>query len=99
KSYRPRQSTVDKLTIIFNAICDMNWMLGEFLYHTFQTKDKSRLDIKRTTQHAMYATHFLQGEMLYSVGTILECWYLSSDGRVHEALVEDVPMYSTTSIY
>jgi hypothetical protein len=36
---------------------------------------------------------------LYSAGTILECWYLSSDGRVHEGLTEDVSMYSTTSVY
>ena len=99
KSYRPRRTTADKLAIIFNAIRDVNWTLGEFLYHTFQTKEKSGLDIKRTTQHAMYATHFLQGETSYSVGMILECWYLSSDGHVHDGLAEDVSMYSTTSDY
>ena len=99
RAYGPRRSTADKLAIIFNAIRDVKWTLGEFLYHTFQTKDKNGLDIKRTTQHAMYATHFLQGETSYSVGTILECWYLSSDGRVHEGLAEDVSLYSTTSVY
>jgi hypothetical protein len=47
----------------------------------------------------MYATNFLQGKTSYSVGTILEYWLLSSDGRVHEGLAEYVPMYSTTSVY
>ena len=64
-----------------------------------QMKDKYGLDIKRITQHAMYTTHFLHGKTSYSVGTILECWYLSSDGHVHEGLAEDVSLYSTTFVY
>jgi hypothetical protein len=66
KTYRPRRSTADRLVLIFDAIQDVKWTLGDFLYHTFQTKDKSGLDIKRTTQHAMYTTNFLQGKTSYS---------------------------------
>ena len=52
QSYGPRRSTTDKLATVFNAIRDANWMLGEFLYYTFQTKDKNGQDVKRTTRLA-----------------------------------------------
>ena len=78
QSYGPRRSTADKLATVFDAIHEVNWTLGEFLYHAFQTKDKNGQDIKRTPQHSMYATHFLQGHTAYTPGMILECWYCSS---------------------
>ncbi|KAF8158056.1 hypothetical protein B0H34DRAFT_797474 [Crassisporium funariophilum] len=99
QSYGPRRSTADKLATVFNAIRDANWTLGEFLYYTFQTKDKNGQDLKRTTQHSMYATHFLQGQTTYTPGIILECWYNSPDGRVHGQLAQEVPMYATTLVY
>ena len=73
-------------------------VLHTFSYTPRNTMEKSGLDIKRTTQHAMYTTHFLQGETSYSVGTILKCWCLSSDGRVHNGLADNVSLYSTTSV-
>ena len=99
QSYGPRRNTTDKLATVFNAIRDANWTLGEFLYYTFQTKDKNGQDVKRTTQHSMYATQFLQGQTTYTPGIILECWYHSADGRVHGGLAQEVPMYATTPVY
>jgi len=99
QSYGPRRSTADKLAAIFDAIRDVNWTLGEFLYHTFQTKDKDGQDMKRSHQHSKYATHFLQGQTAYTPGIILECWYHSPDGRVHGGSGQEVSMYATTPVY
>ena len=88
RAYQAWRSTTDKLRNIFEAIRDVNWTLGDFLYYTFQTKDKSGREVQRTIQHSMYATNFLQGWTAYTPGIILECWYRSSDGRVPGALTQ-----------
>jgi len=67
--------------------------------YTFQMKDKSGQDVKRTTQHSMYTTRFLQGQTTYTPGIILEHWYHSADGHVHGRLAQEVPMYATTQVY
>ena len=70
----PRNETIDlgksvpeKLACIFAALLDVDWSLGDFLYFTFQMKDKDETDLKHSSQHAMYARNFLQGRTNYMI--------------------------------
>jgi hypothetical protein len=99
RTYRPRKSVPDKLVAIFTALQEVDWTLGDFLYFTFQTKDNDGKDLKRSTQHAMYATNFLQGRTSYTPSMILELWFHSPDGRAPVEMSHDVPMYSLEHVY
>lgn len=99
RKYRPRKSMPEELAGIFTALQEVDWTLGDFLYFTFQTKDRDGKDLKCSTQHAMYATNFLQGCTTYSPSVILELWFCSPDGWVPVEISHDVPMYSLEHVY
>ncbi|PPR02512.1 LOW QUALITY PROTEIN: hypothetical protein CVT26_011996 [Gymnopilus dilepis] len=97
KAYTPRRSPADKLAVIFAALQNVNWNLGEFLYYVFLTKDEEGKDISRSTQHSMYASHFLRGTTEHTVSTILKLWFRSADGRSTSSDLSE--MYSTSVKY
>ncbi|PPQ76949.1 hypothetical protein CVT26_007946 [Gymnopilus dilepis] len=97
KPYTPRRSPADKLAVVFVALQDVNWNLGEFLYYVFLSKDEDGKDVSRSTQHSMYASHFLRGTTELTVSTILKLWFKSPDGRSTSSDLSE--MYSTSVKY
>src|SRR5260221_9327415 len=62
-------------------------------------KDKDGKDVKRSVQHAMYATNFLQGRTNYPPATILELWFSSPDGRVPVHMSQHSDVFIRTRVY
>ncbi|KIJ09313.1 hypothetical protein PAXINDRAFT_52429, partial [Paxillus involutus ATCC 200175] len=74
--YSDRRSSEQKLTVIFQAIKDANWTLGDFLYHTFSKSNTTNRSL------TAYANKFLKGDSTYGVGAIVRLWMQSPDGAV-----------------
>jgi hypothetical protein len=98
KPYTSQRGSKEKLETIFWALAEVNWMLAEFLYQPFWTRDEHGEEIHCMDHHAKYAQHFIRGTGKYTAGMILECWLKSPDGRLSNVSESATDlMYSTAS--
>jgi len=93
--YTARRSPEDKLEVVFKALQDVNWTLGDFLYHLFRQQDEKGNPVHRSQKHASYVHKLLSGRCGTSgkgVGFILNAWFQSGEEEDAEKL-----MHFTTS--
>ncbi|KAJ7445369.1 hypothetical protein B0H11DRAFT_1618159, partial [Mycena galericulata] len=81
KRARPSLDTREKLHKFFDLLHELDWTLGEFLYHVFAHKDEDNNTIHRSARHGIICQHFLSGNTNHRVSEILEAWLTSPDGR------------------
>ena len=94
--YTARRSPEDKLEVVFKALQDVNWTLGDFLYHLFRQQDEKGNLVRRSQKHASYVHKLLSGRCGTSgkgVRFILNAWFQSGEEEDAEQL-----MHFTTSV-
>jgi len=80
--YTARRTPEDKLEVIFKALQDVNWTLGDFLYHLFRQQDEKGQPVRRSQKHASYVHKLLSGccgTAGKGIGFILDAWFQSGE--------------------
>ena len=79
-TYGPRRISEDKLGVVFNALKEVNWSLGDFFYHLFRYQDEDGNAVHRSRQHASYINRFLNGTSGKGIGFVLDAWMRPAEG-------------------
>ena len=61
KPYSARKTTPEKLEVVFTAIEEAKWGLGEFLYEVFWLKNEDGDKVHRSKRHAGWFSAFCRG--------------------------------------
>ncbi|KAJ7508161.1 hypothetical protein B0H11DRAFT_2185164 [Mycena galericulata] len=73
KRGRPSLDTREKLHKFFDLLHELDWTLGEFLYHVFAHKDEDNNTIHRSSRHGIICQHFLSGNTsLRNIGSLTD---------------------------
>ncbi|KAJ7580007.1 hypothetical protein C8J56DRAFT_1058311 [Mycena floridula] len=100
KKRRKNLTEDEKLTKIFGAIHDLNWSLGDFLFHAFRWQEAPGKLVSRSHSVATTVQKFLSGNSTHYPAEIIEGWISCKDGRVDEFKDDNgTDMYSTTKPY
>ncbi|KAJ3559455.1 hypothetical protein NM688_g327 [Phlebia brevispora] len=91
-----RQTDLEKLYQVFDAIKKCGWSLLGFLDMLFRVKDSEGKIIRRDRRHATTVSRFLQES---GVGKILKCWFEDPSGRPDSDSEEAQLMYTTDVPY
>ncbi|KAJ7587890.1 hypothetical protein C8J56DRAFT_717932, partial [Mycena floridula] len=90
----------EKLTKIFSAIHDLNWSLGDFLFHAFCWQEALGKLVSRSHSVATTVQKCLSGNSTHYLAEIIEGWISCKDGRVDKFKDDNgTDMYSTTKPY
>ncbi|KAH7882647.1 hypothetical protein F5I97DRAFT_1788241, partial [Phlebopus sp. FC_14] len=79
--YTSRRTPEAKLATIFQAIQDVNWSFGDFLFHAF-SRSSAQAQNDGSRSHTTYIDKFLKGGNTHGVGAILRLWLKSPMGSV-----------------
>ena len=99
KPYSARKTTPEKLEVVFTAIEEAKWGLGEFLYEVFRLKNEDGDKVHRSKRHAGMVQRFLQGNTRHTPAMIIDAWFRNPDGCISAGSAEDSLMYSTDTPY
>jgi hypothetical protein len=88
-----------KLEVVFRAIEEVRWGLGEFLYEVFRLKNEDGDQVRRSKRHAGMVQRFLQGNTRHTPAMIIDAWFRNPDGCISAGSAEDSLMYSTDTPY
>ncbi|KAJ7592366.1 hypothetical protein C8J56DRAFT_739845, partial [Mycena floridula] len=90
----------EKLTKIFGAIHDLNWSLGDFLFHAFRWQEAPGKLVSRSHSVSTTVQKFVSGNLTHYPAEIIEGWISCKDGCVDEFKDDNgTDIYSTTKPY
>jgi hypothetical protein len=81
KRLKPSYDTNEKLDQVFDLLQNLDWTLGDFLFHMFVHQDDENHHIPRSIRHGAIVHPFLAGLTTHTVAEIIHSWITSPDGR------------------
>ncbi|KAJ7573714.1 hypothetical protein C8J56DRAFT_1008216 [Mycena floridula] len=98
--FYPTPGSSAPLTKIFGAIHDLNWSLGDFLFHAFRWQEAPGKLVSQSHSVTTTVQKFLSGNSTHYPAEIIEGWISCKDSRVDEFKDDNgTDMYSTTKPY
>ncbi len=87
--HQPRRTPEEKITFMLDALKQINWTLGDFLYHFFRlpgtrdTESENPLQLvpPRSVRHGSVLGRFLKGAMKHRVAELVGFWLDDPGGR------------------
>ncbi|KAF9232804.1 hypothetical protein BU15DRAFT_80791 [Melanogaster broomeanus] len=96
RTYTPRRPPDIKLAVVFEALTQVDWSLGQLLYHLFRLQDEKGDNVHRSPKHAAYVHQLLNGSSGHGIGFLLDAWMHSPDGVVGIGTDDHNLMYNTS---